>query len=188
MLETIKTENYILRAIRISDTPALYDMMSDKETMQFITPHPVKSIEQMNLEVRESLNKLKAKKELPWVILSSCSNEIIGTFDFHKVNTYHRKAEMRAIIKKEFQQKGVMTEVLKVMLNYGFNDLNLNRIVGDIFAGNKGSQRLLEEFGFKKEGILRETDFDGETFHDTVVYSLLRREYNQNNEVKYGNL
>lgn len=84
---------------------------------------------------------------------------------------------MGAVIRKEYQNKGVMTEVLDVVLDFGFHTLRLNRIVGDIFAGNEGSRRLMERFGFKKEGVLRQTDFDGEKYHDTVVYSLLQAEY-----------
>ncbi|WP_404459581.1 GNAT family N-acetyltransferase [Oceanobacillus kapialis] len=76
-------------------------------------------------------------------------------------------------------KKGVMTEILETVLEFGFHKLQLNRIVGDIFAGNKGSKKLMEKFGFQKEGVLRQTDFDGLHYHDTVVYSMLKPEYEE---------
>jgi [ribosomal protein S5]-alanine N-acetyltransferase len=84
---------------------------------------------------------------------------------------------MGVVISKGFQKNGVMTEILPFLIMFAFQDLHLNRLVGDIFAENEGSTRILTKFGFKKEGQLRQTDFDGEHFHDTVVYSLLKGEY-----------
>lgn len=84
---------------------------------------------------------------------------------------------MGVVIHKDHQQKGVMSEILKAVLLYGFNVLGLNRIVGDIFAENKGSKRLLEKYGFRQEGILRQTDYDGERYFDTIVYSMLKSEF-----------
>lgn len=173
----VKTEQYILRGLRVEDAGDLYPIMSNKETMKFITPHPVQSIAEIKESIAASLLKFEQSKELPWVIIYKATNETIGIFRFHKMNEWHKKAEMGVVIGEKSQNKGVMTEILPALLKYGFEQLALNRIVGDIFAGNVGSQQLLEKHGFQKEGILRQTDFDGENFHDTVVYSLLKSEY-----------
>jgi [ribosomal protein S5]-alanine N-acetyltransferase len=103
--------------------------------------------------------------------------DVIGFFRFHKLHLWHEKAEMGAVIHANCQHEGVMTEVLPIILKYGFKTLELNRIVGDLVAENIGSQRLMEKFGFHKDGVLRQTGFDGTRYHDTVVYSMLRAEY-----------
>jgi len=84
---------------------------------------------------------------------------------------------MNVVIGKEHQSIGVMTELMKEVLEFGFEMLGLNRIAGDIFAGNERSEKLLNKYGFHKDGIMRQTDFDGEKYHDTVVYSMVREEY-----------
>lgn len=174
----LETKHYLLRGVMADDAEALFQFMGDRETMTYITPHPVTSIEEVRVKIEANLENFKKKKEIPWVIIEKDSNQVIGLFRFHKLNLWHKNAEMGAILRQDFQQKGVMTEILPTLLDYGFNQLGLNRIVGDIFADNQGSKRLLEKFGFVKEGILRQTDFDGISYHDTVVYSLLKSEYN----------
>ncbi|WP_047985736.1 GNAT family N-acetyltransferase [Ornithinibacillus californiensis] len=176
-IPVLETERFTLRGVTPNDATKLFPMMSNKETMKFITPDPVKSEADMQEVVTNYLTKFKDQKEIPWVIINKETDEIIGQFRLHKLHLWHRKAEMGAVVGEAFQQKGVMTEVLQVILPFAFETLNLNRLVGDIFAENDGSRKLLEKFGFTKEGVLRDTDFDGERYHDTVVYSMLKKEY-----------
>ncbi|MFC4558293.1 GNAT family N-acetyltransferase [Virgibacillus kekensis] len=171
------TKNYLLRGLIVDDAAELFLFMQDTETMKYITPTPVKSERAMKEEVQRQLEKYELQKEIPWVILNKENGELIGKFSYHKLHMWHRKAEMGVVIRKEYQRSGVMTEIMPEVLRFGFQTLNLNRIVGDIFAENRGSERLLEKHGFIKEGVLRQTDFDGERYHDTVVFSLLKPEY-----------
>ncbi|ASK61886.1 alanine acetyltransferase [Virgibacillus phasianinus] len=173
----LETEHYILKGLKINDTAELFAFMHDKETMKYITPHPVCTIDEMKDKVHGQLKRYEWRKEIPWVIVNKSNEELIGQFSLHKLNMWHKKAEMGVTIKKEYQAKGVMTEILEQILAFGFETLGLNRIVGDIFAGNMGSEKLLRNYGFMKEGVLRQTDFDGENYHDTVVYSMMKEEY-----------
>ncbi|MBS4175298.1 GNAT family protein [Bacillus sp. FJAT-49736] len=176
-IPVLETDNYYLRGIERDDASSLFSFMSDRDTMKYITHHPVKTVQELENNIKKSLDSFKENKEIPWTIVRKQSDQVIGMFRFHKLHTWHQKTEMGVVIHKDFQQKGVMTEILPIMLDYGFNSLGLNRIVGDIFSTNQGSKKLMEKFGFHKDGILRQTDFDGEGFIDTVVYSMLKREY-----------
>jgi ribosomal-protein-alanine N-acetyltransferase len=173
----LETEHLILREIFIEDADALFAFMKDHDTMKFITPHPVQSIKEMQEKIQAHLAGFKNQTEIPWVVVDKQLNKPIGFFRLHKLDLWHKKAELGVVIHPSYQQKGVMTEILERILPFVFNDLQLNRLVGDIFADNQGSKRILEKFSFHKDGVLRQTDFDGETYHDTVVYSLLREEY-----------
>jgi [ribosomal protein S5]-alanine N-acetyltransferase len=173
----LETKNYLLRGISLEDASSLFLIMNDAETMKFITPHPIQTIEEMQTRIKEHLIHFQREKEIPWVIIKKDSKEVIGIFRLHKLHMWHKKAEMGAVLHKDHQHKGVMTEIIGEFLPFGFNVLGLNRIVGDIFEDNEGSRRLLEKYGFRKEGILRQTDFDGEHYHNTVVYSILKDEY-----------
>ncbi|MUK88610.1 GNAT family N-acetyltransferase [Ornithinibacillus sp. L9] len=176
-IPTLHTQNYTLRGMTIEDAEGMFIFMRDKETMKYITPNPVQTENDLQRNIQSYLEKFNEQKEIPWVILNKENGELIGQFRLHKLHMWHKKAEMGVVIRSDYQNKGVMTEILEKVLEFGFGSLGLNRIVGDIFADNIGSRKLLERFGFIKEGVLRQTDFDGEVFHDTVVYSMLRTEY-----------
>jgi [ribosomal protein S5]-alanine N-acetyltransferase len=173
----LETKHYLLRGVSLDDSLELFPVLRNKETMKYITPNPVKSEEEVREVISSHLGNFLEKKEIPWVIIEKGTAVMVGQFRLHKLHLWHEKAEMGAVIQDEFQRKGVMTEVLQVILPFAFETMKLNRLVGDIFAENVGSRKLLEKYNFTKEGVLRDTDFDGEKFHNTVVYSMLRQEY-----------
>lgn len=177
VIPVIETNRFILRGIKMLDAKGLLPILSDAALMRYITPHPLQTQKELETEITEQLTRFKEQKEIPWVIIEKASRETVGTFRFHKLRMWHKSAEMGAVIRKESQRTGVMSELLPKLLDFAFNSLKLNRIVGDCFAENQGSRKLLENFGFTKEGVLRQTDFDGSRFHDTMVFSLLREEY-----------
>lgn len=75
------------------------------------------------------------------------------------------------------KRKGYMTEALKEVIDYGFGKLNLHRIQAMVDNSNTPSVRLLNRFGFTKEGTMRE-DYvvDGKN-EDSDCYSLLLHEW-----------
>ncbi len=182
----LETAHYKLRGLRLEDAEVLFNYLSNRETMKYITPEPVRTVKEAEEQIDASLKKQKNHTEIHWVIIQKHSGRVVGTFCFHKVHNWHMKAEMGVVIGKKYQQQGVMTEVLDKTLIFGFETLGLNRIVCDIFADNEGSERLLTNYGFKKEGILRQTDFDGQVFHDTVVFSMLKEEYYIHSQSTYA--
>lgn len=70
-----------------------------------------------------------------------------------------------------------MHEALQALLEFGFGELDLNRIEADIDPRNSASARTLERLGFTKEGYLRERWIVGDEVSDTAIYGLLRREW-----------
>ncbi|WP_456271292.1 GNAT family N-acetyltransferase [Bacillus sp. AK031] len=173
----ITTDHYYLSYMETEYAPQMYKFLGDKETMKYLTPHPPQNISDVAEKIARHQEQYRAEKEIPWAIVDKATEEVIGMLRLHKLNYWHKKAEMGVVIRKDHQHKGVMKEILPRVLSYCFLDLGLNRVVGDIFAENIGSRKLLLSHGFKEEGILRQTDFDGERYHDTVVFSLLKNEY-----------
>ena len=106
------------------------------------------------------------------------TNKPIGECGFHTWNASHNRAEVFYNMKNEtFKQKGLMTEALKKVLEYGFTALNLHRVEALIAAENQPSLKLLQRYGFIKEGTMRE-DYvvDGKN-EDSECYSLLKWEW-----------
>jgi RimJ/RimL family protein N-acetyltransferase len=123
------------------------------------------------------------------VVLKS-DNTLIGLVGLKDVNVLNQSAEFYVIIGDPAAWgKGYGTEATKLMIHYGFMELNLNRIQTQDMDENVGGWRADEKAGFKYEGTLREAIPRFGKFHDVRVYSLLRREYleylkNENMEKK----
>jgi len=74
-----------------------------------------------------------------------------------------------------------MIEALRHVINFGFTEMNLNRIQALVFPDNIASLELLKKIGFKQEGLLKEYAFFRGEFKDLIIVSLLKDEYMKNN-------
>lgn len=113
-----------------------------------------------------------------FLMIEKETNLPIGDCGFHTWNKSHNRTELFYGLRNDsVKQKGFMTEALQEVLDYGFHELNLHRIEALVGAFNIPSVKLLQHFGFTKEGTMRE-DYvvDGKN-EDSDCYSLLKWEW-----------
>jgi ribosomal-protein-serine acetyltransferase len=103
----------------------------------------------------------------------------IGGIGFSSFGTKDRKTSIGYWLSEEFQGKGIMTDCVRALVNYGFEHLNLNRILIRCAVENTKSRAIPQRLGFKEEGVLRQSTWLYDHFVDVVIYSLLREEWIQ---------
>ena len=72
---------------------------------------------------------------------------------------------------------GYATEAARALVDYGFEELRLDRISSWCIADNTASARVLERLGFRQEGRLRSNEYFKGRWWDTLVFALLRDEW-----------
>ncbi len=106
------------------------------------------------------------------------SSRCIGSTMLDHVDRKNQNAEFAIVIgEKEYWGKGYGMESAKLLLQYGFEELNLHRITSSTFSFNKRALRLHTRLNFKEEGRQRESIFREGKFHDEVNFGILRGEY-----------
>ncbi len=119
-----------------------------------------------------------SRNEVIFAIIDSKSHRHIGNAKLGPINWVHRRAMFGIMIgEKEFWAKGVGKEVTRLMVEYGFFRLNLNRINLGVLAEHEAAVRCYEAVGFKTEGRFREEMFVEGTYKDRLWMGLLRSEY-----------
>ena len=118
------------------------------------------------------------RKFLLFLMTDKESGIIIGRCGFHNWNKDHMRAEIEYAMEDEkFLRKGLMSEAVKAILQLGFQELELNRIEANVDILNIPSIKILEKNNFRKEGILREHVYHSDHFSDSILYSILQKEY-----------
>lgn len=106
------------------------------------------------------------------------ASSTIGACGFHQWLQEHRRAEIGyAFFNDAHKNKGYMTEALAVVLAYGFREMDLHRVDSLVEENNIPSVRLMEHFGFKQEGFVREHYLRNGVFESSVMYGLLKQEF-----------
>lgn len=103
-------------------------------------------------------------------------DSLIGSMGFHTIDPTNSWAEIGYWIDKDHEGKGIMTECVKAIIKYGFEDLNLHRIQIVCDSLNFKSRALPEKLGFSLEGVLKEKTKSGESFSDELIFGLLKNE------------
>ena len=108
-------------------------------------------------------------------------NRVIGECGFHTLNRTHQRAELFYILKNDAdKQQGIMKEALGPVLDYAFADMALHRVEALVADWNTASVRLLERYGFTKEGTMREDYVVNDKHENSDCYSLLKWEWERN--------
>ena len=126
-----------------------------------------------------------SQSEVVFAIRWKKNNEHIGNASIQKINWVYKSGELAILIgNKKYWNKGVGSEVYNLIIEYGFDTLNLNRIYSGQTVSNNGMVKVCEKSGMKKEGIFREALYKHGEYVDTVIYSILHREYSKNKKKK----
>jgi RimJ/RimL family protein N-acetyltransferase len=102
----------------------------------------------------------------------------VGGAGFSNIDGRNARAEVGLFIGlPEMWDRGLGFDVLKTLVQFGFEQMNLNRIHLQVFAGNQRGIHLYEKAGFRHEGCWRQAEFRHGRYHDLLWMSILREEW-----------
>ena len=172
----LHTVRLVLRPLRETDADALFTIFSDATVMRYWSTPPWTSHEPARDIIAADLAQT-TRDHLRLGIELVESGLLIGTCSLFSISYACRRAEVGYGLGSFAWGHGYMHEALRTLLDFGFGELDLNRIEADIDPRNSASARTLERLGFTKEGYLRERWIVGGEVSDTALYGLLRREW-----------
>ena len=127
--------------------------------------------------IEDVLLKYSKNEIAPWGIEWKENSKLIGSIDFVKYDRKSFSAEIGYVLNRKYWNKGIMTEALKEIIKFGFDEMNLIRIEIKLDSMNIGSERVIQKNGLKYEGTLRKKEFLKNKFIDIKYYSILKNEY-----------
>jgi ribosomal-protein-alanine N-acetyltransferase len=171
-MATISTPSKVrLRPFNDSDVPVLAHLLNNRKIWNNIRdyiPHPY--VEQDAREVIAFCRKEDPKTTL----VVEYQGEFVGAVGLiPQTDVYRISAEIGYWLGEPFWGKGIMTEAVKQMVDYGFKHLNLTRIFTGVFDFNKGSQRVLEKAGFKLECVFEKALIKNGVVCDEYWYAII---------------
>lgn len=174
----LETPRLLLREIVAADAPALFGIHGNAERMRWfgVDPLPDEPAAARLVETFAGWRQL-ANPGTRWGLQSKEAEGLIGTCGLFGWNRGWRKCSIGYELAADWEGKGLMREALAAMLDWGFEQMQLNRVEAQIHPLNEASLRLVAALGFVQEGLLRELGFWGGQYHDMLQFSLLRRDY-----------
>lgn len=170
------TDRLDLVEIKQSHLSDLHKLFSDENVTRFYNLLPFQNEQEAQKHIDWFQNRFKDKLGIRWGIAIKGQQNIIGTIGFNNFSKRHR-ANIGYDLQTEYWNNGFITEALKAVINFGFNQLEINRIEAEVMQGNIISEKVLNKLNFKNEGVLREWMLWNEKHYDMTMFSLLKSEF-----------
>ena len=171
--QNLESDRLLLRQINNADLDEVFELRSNPQTMKYIPRPLLTSKEEALHHIKMIQDKIEANEGINWAVTIKGDNKLIGIVGHYKIKWEHFRSEIGYMILPEYHGKGIVSEVVGLLIDYGFNQMNLHSIEAIIVPGNTASARVLEKNGFIKEAHFIENEFYDGQFIDSVVYSLL---------------
>ena len=175
---TLETNRLILRPITPADALSIQSLASIREiadTMISI-PHPYPDGEAEQYISRQ-IAEFKAGQSVSFAIERKSEKAFCGVIEIRDIEREHSQAELSFWLAVEVWGQGYMSEALKPILRFGFEDLALNRLYAYHMVRNPGSGKVLQKNGFVQEGVLRQRVRKWGVFEDVKLWAILRRDW-----------
>ncbi len=174
---SIQTARLILRPFQLSDAAVVQALAGERDiadtTMNI--PHPYK--DGMAEEwIAGHEPGYSEGTSVTFAITLSVDTALIGAIGL-RVDRGLNKAELGYWIGKPFWNEGYATEAAVAVLDFGFNELGLNRIHAKHMARNPSSGRVMEKAGMQLEGTARQDAIKWDRYEDLVSYALLLEDW-----------
>jgi ribosomal-protein-alanine N-acetyltransferase len=170
----LETERLVMRQITIGDANDIFDLRSNPEAMKYIGRPRPKVVADVH-DLIANMNELSAR--IQWGVTMKGEKKVIGTIGYHVIEKQHYRAEIGYMLGIGYWKKGLMSEAIIAIVNFGFEKIGLHSIEARIDPENEQSAKILEKNAFIKEGHLKENFFYNDKFTDTGIYSMLKSKW-----------
>jgi len=173
----LRTARLDLRALASTDADALFALRSDPVVQRYGSHTPWTQRQAAVDYIGRDEQGMAAGRHAQLAIVRRADAELIGTGTLYALDAQCRRADLGYALHPSAWGRGYATEAVTALLDWGFEQLDLNRVEADVDPRNTPSARLMERLGFIREGCLRERWIVGGEVCDSLMYGLLAREW-----------
>jgi RimJ/RimL family protein N-acetyltransferase len=175
----IQTERLLLRPYARDDFDTLLAIQSREDVVRYLYEDPLSPDDvRALLERRLASTSLSNEGDtLAVAVVLRASGEMIGDCILHWSSRQHQLGEVGFVFHPDHHGRGYATEATRRLVEFGFEEVGLHRIIGRLEARNIASARVLEKLGMRREALLIENEFVKGEWQSELVYAILDREW-----------
>jgi ribosomal-protein-alanine N-acetyltransferase len=176
-LPTLTGPRLSLRQLTEADAQQLFHVFSDPQVMRYWSRGVLTRLQEAEEMLAAIERGWREDAFYQWGVVPAGAGSVIGTATLFRIEREHRRAELGFAIGSAWWRRGFGTAVVSLLVEHAFGPMGLSRLEADVDPRNLASLRVLERFGFRREGLLRERyRVAGET-QDSVILGLLQGQW-----------
>jgi ribosomal-protein-alanine N-acetyltransferase len=173
-LPTLRTPRLALRSLTAADIADVFAVFSDPVVIRYWDGPLMSTREDVIKYLGQIHNGFRRREFFQWGIADASSDTVVGTCTLGQLSAIHQRCEIGFALQQGHWGKGLGSEAVGAVIDFAFEVVKMHRIEADVDPRNDRSLRLLERFGFEREGLLRERYYLHGERQDAVLMGLLR--------------
>jgi [ribosomal protein S5]-alanine N-acetyltransferase len=173
----LRTKRLNLRRVKESDDRDMFEYTSNPDVSRFLSWDPHIQITQTQEYIARLIEDYNLNNCYAWAIELSEIGKFIGIVRIFDVSFANKRGELSYILNPVFQGKGLIVEAIKVVIEFCFIEVDLNRIQARCTPDNYSSERVIQKVGMAYEGTLREFWVNKGVFADAKIFALTATDY-----------
>ncbi|MCL1671597.1 GNAT family N-acetyltransferase [Elizabethkingia ursingii] len=169
MFPVLFTNRLVLNRIEDTDVKSIFSLRSDEEVARYVKRGPDHDIQQAYDFIRLARDRYENKSAINWAIRKKETPDLIGGICLWKISADRKTAEIGYDLKPLHHGKGIMSEAMVAIIEYGFSILGLDKIEAFTSRYNEASKSLLLKHNF----ILNPERIDEDNM-DNLIFELKR--------------
>lgn len=167
----LTTGRLALRKLRLSDDKELYAIRSNDGVNKYLERNPAASIDEAQAFIKKINDGIDNNGWIYWAITLKDKDELIGTICIWNISLEEAKGEIGYELMPQFQGRGFMSEAIKKVIDFGFNDLKLKSLEAFTHKENLPSIKLLERNKFKRNYLFEQKHKEELRKRNIIIYS-----------------
>lgn len=150
----LTTARFVLRQPTLDDCHAIFILRTDDSVNRYLGRPKAETIQDVQRFINNINDGINRGESILWAIETRDIPGLAGTICLWNISWEDARAEIGYELLPQHQGKGIMQEVMPVVLEYGFEVMALRLIVAELSAENLRSVRLLEKHGFVRDAAI----------------------------------
>lgn len=176
----IETERLVLRRFTVEDAPTMNkNWASDPEVSKFLTWPPHSSVEVSETVLRDWVSHYGEKEYYEWAIELKELGQPIGSIGVVSRNDDLELLQVGYCMGKAWWGRGIMTEALKALIRFFFEEVGVNRVEARHDPNNPGSGCVMRKAGMTYEGTQRQADRNNQGIVDVSWCAILKADFDE---------
>lgn len=167
-----QNEHYLMRDLSLADAADILEYCHDRELMKYTASPPHQSIKETEAMIVKLSASFLSGNGIAWAIVDNTQQKVIGNIGLYYSYNSKEKACVGYTIHKAYHNRGIATWTLCNAIQYGFDQMKLNRIEAKCKSVNLASERVMQKAGMVLEAITKSPFLVDGIYYDILTYAV----------------
>lgn len=172
------TSRLCLRKVSMDDLENYYHHVSGSEKVtRYMLFQPHRNMAETAASLEKALSRYATGRYYHWGIALKETNELIGVIDLLRFDESNDSCSFAYMLGEQFWGQGYGTEAVQAVFDFGFQEMELQRIEADHMAENGASGAVMRKVGMVYQGAVPGKYEKNGVLHDAIMYAITRQQW-----------